>query len=381
MSVSDIPEKVRYLLWAKSAGRCQYCNKPVWRDEHTQIELNFGEVAHIIGDRPDGPRGHPELSAEYCRDINNLMLLCPDHHTLIDELYEKHTIEDLREKKREHELRIEQATAALPNQKSQVIIYRGNVGHTMPKIDIEDAMSAMYPEWFPVSRHPTILGMDNSALYDDEDDYWKHEEQNLIRQFNTKVLSLLDGAERNHFSIFAFAPQPLLIKLGTLIPDLFPAIVYQLHRTPQNPWKWQDAPEEFNFCYEPSETAYPIVALNISLSATIDDSRIERVMSGKDYSIWHLWREPNDGADTDFLKAPSQTALFRRRFRQLLDEIKLNHGEDAEIHVFPIVPVAIAVEMGRVWQSKADLPMVIYDQNRQRNGFIRTLIIGNSEHD
>lgn len=70
MSVSEIPEKVRALLWAKSAGRCEFdnCNEPLWRDSVTQIEMNFAEVAHIIGDRPNGPRGNQILSQEYCND-------------------------------------------------------------------------------------------------------------------------------------------------------------------------------------------------------------------------------------------------------------------------------------------------------------------------
>jgi hypothetical protein len=77
MSVSEIPEKVRALLWAKSAGRCEFdnCNEPLWRDSVTQIEMNFAEVAHIIGDRPNGPRGHQILYQEYCNDISNLMFI------------------------------------------------------------------------------------------------------------------------------------------------------------------------------------------------------------------------------------------------------------------------------------------------------------------
>src|SRR5689334_1892557 len=148
MSITNIPEKVRYLLWAKSAGRCQFCNTPVWKDEHTQIELNFGEVAHIIGDRPGGPRGDIELSEAYCSDINNLMLLCLDHHKMIDDLYKMYTEDELRLMKVQHELRIEQATALTPNQKSHIIVYRGNIGPHSPQIDIKDVMSAMFPNWY-----------------------------------------------------------------------------------------------------------------------------------------------------------------------------------------------------------------------------------------
>jgi hypothetical protein len=62
-------------------------------------------------------------------------------------------------------------------------------------------------------------------------------------------------------------------------------------------------------------------------------------------------------------------SLFRNLFRRLLDRIKAKHGQAAEIHLFPAVPVAIALEIGRVRMPKADLPYQVYDQNRETGGF------------
>lgn len=47
-----------------------------------------------------------------------------------------------------------------------------------------------------------------------------------------------------------------------------------------------------------------------------------------------------------------------------MDKIKMAHGHDNVLHIFPSVPVAIAVEIGRVWMPKADLPLYVYDENR-----------------
>src|SRR6266498_1537541 len=99
MSVSKIPEKVRYLLWAKSAGRCEFdgCNKLLWHDGLTKIEMSFADVAHIIGGRPGGPRGNVILSTEYCNDVSNLMLMCLDHHRMIDRITETYGDDVLRQ--------------------------------------------------------------------------------------------------------------------------------------------------------------------------------------------------------------------------------------------------------------------------------------------
>jgi hypothetical protein len=59
--------------------------------------------------------------------------------------------------------------------------------------------------------------------------------------------------------------------------------------------------------------------------------------------------------------------------RRTFNEIKAVCGHDAEIHVFPALPLSAAIETGRVWMPKADLPLVIYDENRRHGGFIPTI--------
>jgi SMODS-associated and fused to various effectors sensor domain len=53
---------------------------------------------------------------------------------------------------------------------------------------------------------------------------------------------------------------------------------------------------------------------------------------------------------------------WRRLLRRTFDKIKAVCGRNAEIHVFPALPVSAAIEAGRVWMPEADLPLVIYDE-------------------
>ena len=109
-----IPEKTRTRLWVLAGGRCQYegCNKPLWQDELTMAQMNTAYIAHIIAAEPNGPRGDKELSPKLATDISNLMLMCDEHHRLIDrEDVEGHPVERLHEMKRKHEERIELLTS------------------------------------------------------------------------------------------------------------------------------------------------------------------------------------------------------------------------------------------------------------------------------
>ena len=374
MSISSIPEKTRSRLWVMAGGRCEYmgCNRSLWRDDLTMAEMNSAYIAHIIADSPDGPRGDVVLSKKLAKEITNLMLLCDMHHRLVDrEDVDRHPIERLREMKAQHERRIELLTSIQENRKSHVILYGANVGDHHAPVSSQKAALAMLPNRYPAETIAINLGMGDSPFTDCEEGTWLLERESLHRQFEQRVKPRLTNGDGEHFSVFAFAPQPLLIELGRLLSDIPAADVYQLHREPPT-WEWQDHLEGFEYLVREPETRHACVVLNLSLSAIITEARIAAAL-GCDHSMWTMTiAEPNN----DFLRSREQLRTFRERFRRLLDRIKDQHGEAAVIHLFPAVPVSVAVEIGRVWMPKAHLPMKVYDQNRKRGGFVHAFDIG-----
>ena len=375
MSVSHIPVKVKIRLWGKAAGHCQYegCPERLWLDSLTKVEFNTAYIAHIIADKPTGPRGHPVHSEQLKSDISNLMLMCDTHHRLIDkEDVAGHSVERLIEMKRKHEERVELLTSLTEDKQSHVLLYGANIGQHNAPVSWKKATQAMLPQWYPAEKPAIELGLKNSLFKDNEQNYWLIERENLRRQFVQSVKPRLAAGDVGHFSVFALAPQPLLIELGRLLSDIRAADVYQLHREPPN-WIWQENPEGFDYFLHESDEHKEAVALNLSLSATVDNSRITTVL-GNDVSIWTLTIErPNN----DFLKSREQLSQFRQVFRRILDRIKATHGQDIVLHLFPAVPIANAIEIGRVWMPKADLPLRIYDQNRKAGGFVMAFDISN----
>jgi hypothetical protein len=82
-----------------------------------------------------------------------------------------------------------------------------------------------------------------------------------------------------------------------------------------------------------------------------------------------LWKISHPSPHNDILKTRRQAGAFRTAARRLMDRIKARHVQEATIHVFPAMPVALAVELGRIIMPKADLPLRIYDENRSTGGF------------
>lgn len=373
MSVSSIPTDVRYRLWGKAAGRCQYrgCNTPLWIDGLTKEEFNSAYLAHIIADKTDGPRGDVKLSPLLSKDISNIMLLCDVHHRLIDKKDEKgHPVELLLEMKKEHEDRIKRITEMNMDRETNIVLFGTNIGDHSSPLNKNSIYPALKSEKrYPAQTDPIALNLDNSLFKDNDEFFWTVEVKNLRQQFKEKIEPLLTK-NANHFSLFGIAPQPLLIELGKLFSDIPEVETFQRQREPVPTWEWSEFKESTYIIKKPKKIQDK-VALIISLSGTISNERITSVL-GEDVSIWTL---TIDNPENDFLKSKQQLSEFRKIFRNLLNDIKFNHGQNNEIHIFPAAPIAINIEIGRVWMPKADLPMKIYDQNYKIGGFQYALTI------
>lgn len=102
MSLSD---KDRKSLWAQAGNRCSYrfensiCNNLLVVTDNGK-QINVGEECHIVGKNPG--------SARYLEDYleretyNNMILMCPKHHKIIDDHEEIYTAEILRAMKDVH---------------------------------------------------------------------------------------------------------------------------------------------------------------------------------------------------------------------------------------------------------------------------------------
>ncbi len=66
----------------------------------------IGDEAHIIAKEPTGPRGDSDLSSDDRDKYDNLILLCKNHHKLIDDQPHTYTTEKIKEMKRKHIERI-----------------------------------------------------------------------------------------------------------------------------------------------------------------------------------------------------------------------------------------------------------------------------------
>ncbi|SYX86914.1 Shedu anti-phage system protein SduA domain-containing protein [Paenibacillus alvei] len=95
-------------LVEKMGNRCAFPNCNI---EFVREDGLFGDICHITALSPGGQRYTSENAVENQIFIENLLLLCPNHHRLVDAYAEIYTTEWLKETKRNHEVRISEAAS------------------------------------------------------------------------------------------------------------------------------------------------------------------------------------------------------------------------------------------------------------------------------
>jgi hypothetical protein len=104
-----IPRDTVLRLVAASAGHCAspFCGTGfLWHELSNGSAVRLGEVAHIVAASVGGPRGDAEAPESDLVAYENLVLLCPTCHQVVDGAPEEYPVETLRQWKVNHEARI-----------------------------------------------------------------------------------------------------------------------------------------------------------------------------------------------------------------------------------------------------------------------------------
>lgn len=364
-----IKAPTRDILLILSGGRCQFkgCNKFLFEHHLTKEKGNFGQMAHIVAYN-NGAR-KIELSDAYKNDHSNLMLLCPDDHKLVDDNPEEYTIEILKGYKEDHENRIRQLTEVKDDRKTKVLVLKSIIGTQLVEVNETHIRKAIAPRFPYEHKFKTI---DLTKFSNEDLNFYATAKKYIKDQISTFITEGLNIEESSHISVFALAPIPLLAFLGNEIGNKIPVDAFQRHRDTEDwTWKENEAPIEYTSKMIQKGSHPNKVALLISLSGKISTSLLPNTINNE-FSIYELTIE---NPDFNFLKTKEDLQLFKMVYRKLLDEIKSENKNLKEIHLFPACPAPIGFHCGRELMPKIDPKILVYDFNKTRTGFYKTITI------
>ncbi|RED89168.1 SAVED domain-containing protein [Cohnella phaseoli] len=349
-----------FYLWVVSGGRCSFqdskskvCNKLLILNEDGRLS-NVGEKAHIIGHK--GPRY--EFAEQYgykdedLENISNLMMLCADHHKLIDDHAEAFPPDDLFRMKREHEERV--VSLGEINRKSIAIIHK-RLAPPIRSLDLIEGTNKLLLEAIELQEEFVDTSLEG----------WE-EAKAMDIALHKQFLDVMACHKDIDVEIFPLSPIPLLIHLGTLITDTISATVYQYDRDQQlwvsNQPGTNRAPSIQTKCQSAFNEDATILVVAVSVSASIDTQDIHNVVENE-YDLMDISIE-NPGINRVLFQEDVQ--IIQKEFK-LAVEKQLQQKRYKEIHLFYSGPAGLAVEIGRGINTRMWPNVYLYHFNIRNN--------------
>lgn len=364
--VRRIPPIIRLLITTKAGGRCEFqgCNKYLLEHPLTINMGNFSQLAHIVAFSEGGPRGFHRPDSNSVNDPDNLMLLCPECHKLIDDHPDQYSVSTLKKYKSDHEARIRHITGLGPELRTVIVQLKTKIaGHvvSIPMSHVADAVRPRYPS----DSRGYIIDLTN---IDDKGSFVQVATEEIRKQIARLYDPGLDSYETRHVSLFALAPIPLLIFLGRQMSNKVPVEVFQRHRDTED-WIWKESgdPVQYKFNRIRSGRNPRKVALLLSLSGKIHIQALPAEINSN-FFVYEITLE-NDSPNPLFLRMREDLDRFKRIYQLCLRVILKEHRNLDEIHLFPAVPAPVAVLCGKELLPKVDPRLRVYDFDKNKGGF------------
>lgn len=363
-----IRDLTRLFLLVRAGGRCEFDDHNEYLLQHplTLKPGNFAQMAHIVAFKEEGPRGKSALRPDYINDISNLMLLCPQCHKLIDDHPNDYPVLVLQKYKESHEDRILHVTSLGPDKKTTIVQLKAKIAGQTIAIPVAQVTNAVAPR-YPSDAKGHLI---NLTGINAEGKAFVDEAARCIKQKMERLYEPgMDVQETRHISLFALAPIPLLVYLGSQLSNKVPVDVFQRHRDTED-WVWKNSgtPAEYGLEKLREGRGHRQIALILSLSGKIKADALPSHIDDS-FTIYEMTlanMEPNP----TYLRQREDLTRFKDAYQAALRTIARDCGECDAIHLFPAVPAPVAVFCGRELLPKVDPKLLVYDYDKRLGGFI-----------
>jgi hypothetical protein len=331
----------------------------------------IGELAHNVGWSPKSPRGQSALNDIERAKPENLLLLCDPCHKAIDAdaNLDRYSVERLRQYKQEHEARIRQLTEIGGERAATIIRLISDIRGASPELTRQTVLTATtaarcFPKLLPWA-------------------YWPDEEINLRgrtletpeefeyagKQITAGVARVNEGIKTDsmtRLAVFAFARIPLLVHLGAVLDDKIDTLLFQRQRVDgMNAWRWPEnppAPPAFAFSELKRGTDPRHVALLINLSGTIHPESLPAAIQSA-YTLYVLEPVAPILPDPSIISSEAALKNYERTLRAFLAHVERVHHDVRTLPIFPAIPIAPAITLGRVLMPSVSPVLEVYDRS------------------
>lgn len=282
-------------------------------------------------------------------------------------MWEIFDADTLRRMKRHHERRILQLTDHADEDKTTVLRVIGSIRGASVSATPQTVTKALLAD----NRFPdyALLGVDEFEVdlravpgeVAADLSYWVAG-QAMIGESLRLLRAKVNRETVRHISVFAFGRIPLLVALGSLLDDTIPTVVYAKRRDGDEGWGWPiDADTvDFEFIQLQVGSMQGKVAVMFSVSGSVDPRRLPSHIDDT-VTVYEV-RPVGVTPSPDVLASADSLDNFTRAWRALLAHTESAHPGLESVDVFPAVPVAAAIQLGRAPMRDVHPALRLYDR-------------------
>lgn len=383
----DLSSTNAKLVWHDAGGRCMFrgCGKDLGRTLLTTKTAAAAYLAHIVASDPDGPRGDQQTSMKLSDDPENVMLMCDEHHRLIDRIDEDgHQPPLLRQMRSEHVAMVRHALNGLAFRRAQGIALLADLANVKTSSGERDMRLAMLER--KLAPMQSIEYPARRTQRDDRVDpgFWRnllHEHELDLRELVRHLGAGQNLGECEALAVFPVHLVPLLVLWGRVIGEARPVEVFQFHRH-RATWRWDQlaitkATSAF-FLESSSEAPASEVLLTIELTATVDMNALPPQLAARIARKELEWvriraHVPNDACIAHPEDLEQFTLVARDAIRLVQDRMRASR-----VHLIGISPASTLFRLGQLLQAGHHCPYTVYDRANFSMPFSSALTITGS---
>lgn len=349
---AKIPAYTRDQIWGQAGGCCEMCSKPLDRGGAYKNRGNYSNMAHIRAYSQDGPRFDKSQSDDDRNSFENLMLLCPDCHEAIDSNPEKYPVEDLVRLKTDRERSIRKYIALLAVEEACVLTMTAPIHGNATDITPKEWREAIF------SAGLSYVGEGAHSILDSSSCSGNMTAACSLMEENYRKFELFRD-QKAPIALFAIGPQPLLIKLGTLIGDKRRLVVFQKQRETGS-WAWQDGSSSEPFTFEePAQNNSEDVGVIFAVSGNVSNDSLPSQFRSGDIPIVRMSAIT---PGVNIVRCEATLKAFSKTTTEMLDRIHAAMPNVRRVHVFPALPVSLAVTLGSLFNFNLIPQMIVYEK-------------------
>lgn len=358
-------------VWTDAGGRCMFrgCAKDLTSIPFHTAAARVGYLAHIVASNPSGPRGCRKRSHGLANDPGNIMLMCDEHHRLID-VFARDTYDEamLREMRAEHANLVKRNLDALQYERCTAITLLGSVAQVPTHFSEGEYVEAL----LAVKRAmaPGVVEfIRRKALRDDrtEPDYWV----SYLREHENAIRGMVEQFKHDkpfateEVGVFALHHVSTLVLAGRITGEAM--TIHLFHRDRHRAtWAWDPAreprPRGFFRSTNPPEPGRDEVLISLELTSAIDQNAIppdirERIDAGTLPWIRISAGQPS----SECIGHPDDVTQFAAVARPVVAHVQ-DGMRVKKVHLMCVAPPTALFKFGQMMQAGHHPPYVVYDR-------------------